>query len=70
MEGGARPGAGRPRGPSKATIEQGLIAARTVADTKVAGKKLAKEVLEDFMHRTAEMAAHFRPALPGSPRNP
>jgi hypothetical protein len=46
-----------------------LIAARTVAGTKAAGKKLAKEVLEDFMLQTAEMAVHFQPAPPGSPKN-
>jgi len=56
-KGGARPGAGRPCGPSKATIEKSLIAARTVTDANAAGKKLAKEVLEEIMHRMAEMAA-------------
>ena len=44
-KGGARPGAGRPRGPSKATIEKALIAERTVSEAKTSGKRLAKEVL-------------------------
>jgi hypothetical protein len=69
-KGGARPGAGRPCGPSKATIEKSLIAARTVTDANAAGKKLAKEVLEEIMHRMAEMAARLQPALPGGPPNP
>jgi hypothetical protein len=69
-KGGVRPGAGRPCGPSKATIEKSLVAARAVADAKAAGRKLAKEVLEDFMIVTAGMAAHFQPTPAGSPRNP
>jgi hypothetical protein len=40
---------GRHRGtPNKATIERALIAARNVADARVAAKKLAKEVPEDL----------------------
>jgi len=69
-KGGARPGAGRPRGPSKATIEKSLIAAQTVTDANAAGKKLAKDVLEEIMHRMAEMAARLQPSLPGDPPNP
>jgi hypothetical protein len=62
---------GRRRGtPNKATAENALIAARTVADAKAAGKKLAKEVLEDFMLLFAGMAAHFQPAPPGAGPNP
>jgi hypothetical protein len=62
---------GRRRGtPNKATTEKALIAARTVAEAKAAGKKLAKEVLEDFMLLFAGMAAHFQPAPPGAAPNP
>jgi hypothetical protein len=70
MKGGARPGAGRPRGPSKATIEKALIAERTVSEAKAARKKLAKEVLDDFMLRFTEIAAYFQIAPPGAPPNP
>jgi len=68
-KGGARPGAGRPRGPSKATIEKALIAERTVSEAKTAGKKLAKEVLEDFMLLFTGMAAGFQIAPPGASPN-
>jgi hypothetical protein len=62
---------GRRRGtPNKATIEKALIAARTVADARTAGKKLAKEVLEDFMLLFGGMAAHHQPTPPGAPNNP
>jgi hypothetical protein len=75
--GGAKPGerrGGRQRGtPNKTTIERqrvtAEIAARTVADARVAGKKLAKEVLEEFMFLFADMAAYYKPALPTAPPN-
>jgi hypothetical protein len=66
-----RKSGGRRRGtPNKATTERALIAARTVADAKAAGKKLAKEILEDFMLLFAGMAAHFQPAPPSAAPNP
>jgi hypothetical protein len=68
-KGGARRGAGRPRGPSKATLEKALIAERTVSEAKAAGKKLAKEVLEDFMLLFAGMAADFQIGPPGAAPN-
>jgi hypothetical protein len=58
--GGARPGAGRPEGPSKATIERALIAERAVENAKGAGRKLAKEILDDFMNRFAKMAEKYQ----------
>jgi hypothetical protein len=65
----APPGVGRGT-PNKATTERALIAARTVAEARVAGRKLAKEVLEDFMLLFAGMAAHFQIAPPGAAPNP
>jgi hypothetical protein len=62
---------GRTRGtPNKATIEKALVAAARAIDAKAAGRKLAKEVLEDFMLLFAGMAAHFQAAPPGTPPNP
>lgn len=61
---------GRRRGtPNKATLEKALVAARSIADAKAAGKKLAKEVLEDFMLLFAGMAAHFQPVSPSRAPN-
>jgi hypothetical protein len=67
--GGAKPGerrGGRQKGTlNKATVQRQLIAAqiaeRTVADARTAGRKLAKEVLEDFMLRFVEMAERYKP---------
>ena len=62
---------GRRRGtPNKATIERALIAARTVADTRAEGKKLAKEVLQEFMELFAGMAAYYQPTPAHLPPNP
>jgi hypothetical protein len=59
--GGSKPGerrGGRQKGTrNKATIERTLIAERGTAEGKTAGQRLAKEVLEDFMHLFADMAA-------------
>lgn len=59
--GGARPGAGRPKGVSKATLEKIALAQREVAGAKASGKKLAKEVLDEFMQLFAGMAAYYQP---------
>ena len=56
---------GRPPGPSKATIERTLIAERITGEASMAGKKLAKEVLDDFMNLFAGMAAVYQPLAPG-----
>jgi hypothetical protein len=63
--GGARPGAGAPRGPQKKTIERAIIAEQIVERASMSGKKLAKEVLDDFMHLFAGMAAAYQPLPPG-----
>jgi hypothetical protein len=73
-KGGSKPGerrGGRRKGtPNKATVQKALIAARTVAEAKMSGKKLAKEVLEDFMLLFAGMAGDFQTTPPGAAPNP
>lgn len=63
--GGAKKGerrGGRRKGSlNKVDIERALIAERQVEASVAAGKKLAKEVLEEFMHLFAGMAAHHQP---------
>jgi hypothetical protein len=69
-------GQGRKRGTrNKATIEReriaAEIAARTVMDARTAGRKLAKEVMQDFLPIMAGMAAYYQPTFPGmSAHNP
>jgi hypothetical protein len=68
---GAAPGerrGGRRKGePNKATIERALIAEKNLIDAKVNGKKLAKEVLEEFMFTFAGMAAYYQPLPDNQP---
>ena len=64
-KGGARPGAGAPRGPRKATIEKALIAEREIEGAKASGRKLAKEYLQEFLPVLAGMAAWYQPTFPG-----
>jgi hypothetical protein len=75
--GGKRPGAGRPKGsrnkgPKRA--QYGVLAiAKEVLPAmgrEAPGKKLGKEVLEEFMLVARGMAAKYQPAPPGQPRNP
>jgi hypothetical protein len=69
--GGARPGAGRPQGPSRATIERALIAERTVQSAKATGNKLAKERLEELMEIFIGATAYFQPTVAiGTQPNP
>lgn len=64
--GGARPGAGRPKGSrGKVNIQKALRAELTTAEAKASGRKLAIDVLEDFMHLFAGMAAVYQPLPPG-----
>lgn len=57
--------------PNKATIEKNLLIAQQLAvKAGQPAKPLAKEVLEDFMHLTAGMAAFYQPTAPGQPGNP
>lgn len=63
------PGSGRARGTkNRATIEKeriaAEIAARTVADARVAGRKLGKDILDDFANLFYSMAAKFQANLP------
>ncbi len=67
---GEKRGPGRKGIPNKSTIEKHLKIAQELA--RQAGqphKRLAKEVLEDFMHLTAGMAALYQPTAPGQPIN-
>lgn len=61
--GGARPNTGPKVGSKKkATIERELLAERIMAEQKQKpGRKLAKEVLDDFMHLAMGLAAQFQP---------
>lgn len=65
---GKKTGGRKPGSRNKALVERDRvaaeIAARTVADAKVRGHKLAKERLDDFMTLFAGMAARYQP-LPG-----
>jgi hypothetical protein len=70
MARGRKTGGRRQGTPNKATIEKSLIAARTVADARAGGKKLAKEVLQEFMELFAGMAAHYQPTPTHLPLNP
>jgi hypothetical protein len=60
--GGKREGAGRPIG-SRNTHSKNMVleARRTVAEARAQGRKLAKEVADDFMHIFASMALECRP---------
>ncbi len=62
--GGYRAKAGRPRGPHQSTIEKQLIAERTLHEARATGKKLAKEVLEEFMFLFGGIAASYQPLPP------
>lgn len=64
-KGGARPGAGAPRGPRKATLEKALIAEREIQGAKASGRKLAKEYLQEFLPVLAGMTAYYQPTFPG-----
>jgi len=70
---------GRPRGrppgsPNKRTTYAVLDAKAAVAEARAQGRKLAKEVADDFMHIFANMALEVRPVTDreiarGMPRN-
>lgn len=65
--GGYRSHSGRKKGSlNKATVEQIEIAERNLRQAKESGRKLAKEVLEEFMHVFAGMAAAHQPLPPGA----
>lgn len=74
MPRGAKPGqrrGGRAKGtPNKATIEKAIIAEQIVTRATMEGRKLAKEVLDEFMTVFAGMAATHQPLPPGTPIPP
>lgn len=65
--GGYRPNAGRGKGVlNKATIEREKLAQRILAEQQgKPGKKLAREVLDDFMHLFTGLAAMHQPLPEG-----
>lgn len=75
IRGGRRQGAGAPRGMRKSTIdkrkkelehEEARRAAALIEQAHLAKRKLAREVLEEFMFLFAGMAAHHQPPPPGA----
>ncbi len=58
---GTRPGGRRGNTPNKRTTEAIERARLDVENARGAGKKLGKEVLEEFMHLFAGMAAQYQP---------
>jgi hypothetical protein len=70
------PGPGRPPGArNRRTSDQLLEAKRAVAEARATGRKLAKEIADDFMHVFANMAMEVRPVTQreierGVPPNP
>ena len=59
--GGKRTGAGRKVGPNKATIEKAIIAERVMNEAAMSGRKLGKEVIEEFMVMFGGLAGMFQP---------
>lgn len=57
------------RGPSKTTIEKAVIAERVMNEAAMTGRKLAKEVLEEFMVLFSGLAASYQPqaSVPNAP---
>jgi hypothetical protein len=70
MPRGSKPGerrGGRPKGGrNKTTLERALVAERVLKETQMTGRKLGKEVLEEFMNMFGGIAASFQP-LPEIP---
>ena len=58
---GQRFGGRKPGTPNKATIEKAIIAERIVNEAEMKGRKLGKEVLEEFMVMFAGIAAAHQP---------
>ncbi len=64
--GGARKGAGRKPGiPNKVNIERAILAEQITNESRKRGAKLGREVMEEFMHLFAGMAAAYQPLPPG-----
>lgn len=66
-KGGPRPNAGRKKGvPNKANVERALIAKRIMEQQAgKPGRKLAREILDEFMHLFAGVAAMHQPLPEG-----
>jgi hypothetical protein len=60
MARGRKTGGRRPGSLNKATLERALQAERAVVEAKASGRKLAKEMLDDYMHMFAATAAYFK----------
>ncbi len=57
---------GRAKGiPNKATIEKALIAEREIEKAKNSGRKLAKEIMQEFLPVLAGICAYYQPTFPG-----
>jgi hypothetical protein len=65
MPRGSKPGerrGGRPKGgKNRATLERAVVAERIMNETQMAGRKLGKEVLEEFMILYSGLAGAFQP---------
>jgi hypothetical protein len=62
---------GRKAGVRNKTTQKRIDAAeRAIALAKAGGKRLAREVLEDFVELFSAIALTHQPALPGAERNP
>jgi hypothetical protein len=70
--GAGRPKGSRNKGPKRAQYGVLAIAKEVLPAMGRAapGKRLGKEVLEEFMMIARGMAARYQPAPPGQPRNP
>lgn len=58
---------GRQKGArNKVTIARALRAEQEIAEAKASGRKMATQVLDEFMHLFAGMAAAYQPLPPGT----
>ena len=58
---GERRGGRQKGGKNRATLERAVVAERILKETQMTGRKLGKEVLEEFMNMFGGMAASFQP---------
>lgn len=62
---------GRPKGtPNRATVQRVEQARIAVENANKAGKKLSKDILEEFAHLFASLAAYHQPIPQGQPVPP
>lgn len=68
--GGRREGSGRKPGSLNKRTQEALLEQATLKHEALkSGRKLAKNILDDFMHLCAGMAAHYQPAPPEAAQN-